>query len=58
MSESPNPIWRWPIVLNVLTTASLVAALFSDGWIDTLACVAIATPLLVIVMKLRSRNDA
>jgi energy-converting hydrogenase Eha subunit C len=58
MSESHNPIWRWPIALSALTTLGLVAALFADGWIDMLACAAIATPLLVIVMKLRPRTDA
>lgn len=41
-------VWRWPLVLGVLSAIGLVAALFSDdGWGDTLANVCLAIPVAV-----------
>jgi len=38
-------IWRWPVVLAVLTTVGLVAGLFSDGGFgDALAGLCLAIP--------------
>lgn len=47
--QSTRDIWAWPVVLGLLTTVGLVAALFSDGgagdwlaglclWAPALAC--------------------
>lgn len=41
-------IWRWPVVLAVLTTLGLVAGLFSDGGFgDVLAAICLAVPTAV-----------
>jgi hypothetical protein len=41
-------IWRWPLVLGVLTTIGLVSALFSDGGPgDMLANACLAIPAVV-----------
>lgn len=41
-------VWRWPLVLGVLSAIGLVTALFSDGsWGDTLANVCLAIPVAV-----------
>ena len=40
------PMWRWPIVLGVLTAIGLVSALFSDGGPgDALAWVTLGIPV-------------
>jgi uncharacterized RDD family membrane protein YckC len=40
-------LWGWPIVLGVLTTLGLVAALFSDGGVgDMIAWVALGIPVV------------
>ena len=40
--------WRWPVVIGVLTTIGLVAALFSDGGPgDMLANACLAVPAAV-----------
>lgn len=46
------------MAIGAVTAVGLVVALFADGWIDTVACLALAVPLLVILIKvnLRSRN--
>jgi len=42
-----GPIWRWPLVLAVLSLVGLVAALLADGPWDTLSWVALAVPVAV-----------
>ncbi|HEY0236813.1 MAG TPA: hypothetical protein VGC86_17435 [Afipia sp.] len=47
--RSPRLIWRWPIVLAVLTIFGLLAALLGQGgvwWM--LSWIALAIPLIVI----------
>ena len=48
MNEQLRRIWFWPLVLAVFTTTGLVSALFSEGWGDVWAWVALATPLASI----------
>lgn len=39
-------IWRWPVVLAVLTAVGLTSALFSDGGLgDMLAGICLAMPV-------------
>ncbi len=41
-------IWRWPVVLALLTSIGLVAGLFSDGGFgDILAGIGLAVPTAV-----------
>lgn len=40
-------IWRWPVVIAVLTAVGLTAALFSDGGFgDALAGACLAVPVV------------
>ncbi len=51
MRRSSSRIWRWPIVLTVLTIFGLLAALIGQGgvwWV--LSWIALAIPLMVIVV--------
>nr|WP_083438096.1 hypothetical protein [Caldimonas brevitalea] len=53
MSGTPPPrsawswaIWRWPVVLAVLTGVGLVSGLFSDGGLgDAIAGMSLAVPV-------------
>jgi uncharacterized membrane protein YecN with MAPEG domain len=41
-------LWRWPIVLGILTATGLISALFSDGGSgDVLAWIALGVPIVV-----------
>lgn len=41
-------IWRWPVLLGVLTSIGLISALFSDGGAgDLLAAFCLAVPVAV-----------
>lgn len=40
-------LWRWPIVLAVLTTIGLGAGLVSDGVGDWIAWIGLGLPVLV-----------
>ncbi|MGJ7529421.1 hypothetical protein [Variovorax sp. GB1P17] len=43
-------MWRWPIVLGLLTTVGLISALFSDGGLgDIFAWFALGVPVVVCV---------
>lgn len=43
-------MWRWPIVLGLLTTFGLISALFSDGGLgDIFAWFALGVPVAVCV---------
>lgn len=47
-SLSAAQIWRWPIILGILTTIGLISALFSDGGFgDMLAAVCLSMPVAV-----------
>ncbi|MFM9922113.1 hypothetical protein VLK31_03915 [Variovorax sp. H27-G14] len=41
-------MWRWPIVLGLLTVVGLISALFSDGGVgDMLAWLTLGIPVAV-----------
>ena len=43
---STTAIWRWPLLLGVLTSIGLVSALFSDGGFgDMLAAICLVVPV-------------
>lgn len=42
-------VWRWPVVLGVLSAAGLVAALVGDGWWDVASTCALGVVTLVCV---------
>ncbi|QJR10337.1 hypothetical protein DSM104443_01395 [Usitatibacter rugosus] len=47
----PSPsasLWRWPIVLGVLTATGLLAALVSDSWGDPWSWVGLGVPVAVM----------
>jgi len=44
-------VWRWPLVLGVLTVCGLVSALLGEGGMWWIFCwIALAAPLTVIVV--------
>ena len=44
MNDPLRRIWFWPLVLAVFTATGLVSALFSEGWGDAWAWIALAVP--------------
>ena len=45
MNTLLGPIWRWPLLLGLLSAAGLVSALLADGIWDTLSWAALAVPV-------------
>ena len=41
-------LWRWPIVLGVLSTSGLLTALVSDGWGDWWCWLGLGAPVAVM----------
>ncbi len=46
---SAKRIYRWPLLLAVITLCGLLSALFGDGFWDELSWFALAIPLVVII---------
>lgn len=47
--SAPRSLWRWPVVLGVLTVSGLVSALLSDGgWGDAWSWLALGIPVAVM----------
>lgn len=46
-SLSPWQIWRMPVVLAIVSSIGLIAALLGDGMWDGVSWIALATPLVV-----------
>ncbi len=46
MIRTPSQIWRMPVLLGVLTTIGLVAALLGDGVWDLVSAVTLGAPVL------------
>jgi hypothetical protein len=42
-------LWRWPIVLGLLSASGLLSALFSDGWGDWWSWLGLGLPVAVMV---------
>lgn len=42
-------IFKWPLLIALLTTAGLLAGLVSDGWGDALAAVGLFVPAALAV---------
>ncbi len=47
MIRTPSQIWGAPILLGILTTIGLVAALLGDGAWDLVSAVTLGAPVLV-----------
>lgn len=46
-------IWRWPVMLGVLSAGGLICALVGDGWYDVLSWCMLAFPLMVMTRAMR-----
>ena len=44
---SPGTLWRWPVVLAVVTAVGLLSALLGDAAWDALSWLALGAPVLV-----------
>ncbi len=56
---SAGGVWRWPMMLAVLTVFGLLSALLGQGGIWwALSWVALASPLVVILACIRMRRRA
>jgi hypothetical protein len=42
------PVWRWPLLLAVLTASGLASALVSDGWGDAWSWFALGVPVAMM----------
>ncbi len=42
-------IFRWPVLIGLLTLTGLVSGLISDGWGDALAALGLFVPAAVVV---------
>lgn len=50
-------VFRWPLLIGVLTTTGLISGLVSDGWGDALAALGLAIPAaLAAWLGLRRRR--
>ena len=57
--RSSAEIWRWPALLAALTIFGLSAALLGEGGVWwALSWIALATPLVVIAIRIRQRRRA
>lgn len=55
--QTADEIFRWPLLLGVLTLLGLASALFGDdGW-DALSWAALAIPLAVLGWKASRRSQ-
>ncbi len=48
MSDNLNPIWKWPVILALLTASGLISALVSDSWGDVWSWLALGYPVGVM----------
>ena len=48
MSPEFKRMWRWPIVLGLLTVSGLLAALVSEGWGDWWSWAGLGIPVAVM----------
>lgn len=44
-----HSLWRWPLVLGLLTASGLLSGLVSDGWGDVWAWVGLGVPVAVML---------
>jgi hypothetical protein len=49
-------IFRWPIVIGMLTTIGLISGLVSEGWGDVIAALGLFIPVAVVVWFCVSRR--
>ena len=48
-NKNLKQIFKWPIVLGVLTLLGLVVALLKDGALEQLSLLALSIPIIVII---------
>ncbi|MBS0530893.1 MAG: hypothetical protein JSS22_16100 [Proteobacteria bacterium] len=54
--QSARDIFRWPVVIGVLSTVGLLSALLGDGIWDGLSWLALAIPVLLYGVFARRRR--
>ncbi len=42
-------VWRWPVLLGVISAAGLVTALLGDAWYDLISCAALGLVAITCV---------
>lgn len=55
-SRRPNGLWRifrWPIVLALVTIVGLLSALIGDGWADAASWLLLGILIIVMIVALR-----
>ncbi len=48
-NKNLKQIFKWPIVLGVLTLFGLIIALLEDGVLESISLVALSIPIIVII---------
>lgn len=57
MTRTATMIWRWPLMLAVLTVLGLVSALLGEGGVWWgLSWVALTVPIVVIIICIQRRR--
>lgn len=53
LRQSSREIFRWPVMIGLVTAIGLASALFGDESWDILSWIALSVPLAVIAWKLK-----
>jgi hypothetical protein len=56
LRQTIGDIFRWPLLLGVLTAIGLASALFGDGSWDALSWIVLAIPLAVLGWKVAAKG--
>lgn len=48
-NKNLKQIFKWPIVMGILTTIGLIVALLEDGWLEDVSLIAFSIPVIVMI---------
>ena len=40
-------LWRWPLLIGVISAIGLASALLGDGWLDAMSWIGLGVPVIV-----------
>ena len=57
-SQSLWTVFRWPLLIGLLSIIGLISALVGDGFLDLVSWASLAVPVVISFYKLRDRHSA